>query len=144
MIKYTKFKNMNLFMFAVSMVTIMVIYLAKIPVPSFKLPTRLFLWIRTYLLHRNTSISIHGGMTKTLQFVVKNVRNVIVYSSCTCICLKIVFSKYYKSSYIMYIYRHHLENLLSVRLSPYSIKHTQSNKPCQTIAHYITKFNALK
>ena len=42
------------------------------------------------------------------------------------------------------MYRHQLENLLSVRLSPYSIKHTQSNKPCQTIAHYITKFNALK
>ena len=44
----------------------------------------------------------------------------------------------------MSLYRHQLENLLSVRLSPYSIKHTQSNKPCQTIAHYITKFNALK
>ena len=44
----------------------------------------------------------------------------------------------------IYIYRHQLEHLLSVRLSPYSIKHAQSNKPCQTIAHYITKFNALK
>ena len=56
----------------------------------------------------------------------------------------IYIRKIFKTGLYFYIYRHHLENLLSVRLSPYSIKHARSNKPCQTIAHYITKFNALK
>ena len=51
---------------------------------------------------------------------------------------------YTSTSIYIFIYRHQLEHLLSVRLSTYSIKHAQSNKPCQTIAHYITKFNALK